>query len=262
MWRRFSRLRNLARARWDAVLAAPGGEEHVARGAAAGAFAAMIPAFGLHLALALGTALLARGSLAAAAASLPPHRQPARPCRRVAARLRAWTMADPRRLFGTGVAAGLDAHPLAGGRRGAGRWRPARRDGGPSRILRRAAGARRPRRTARQRFERPALRSFERRRRSGVRRGPAPGRRRSSSTRKGLRLRGGLHAGQGVRARALAGERRQWRRLFVRCFGGNGTVRENAAGDVLASLTTMVWNAPSKSWTGGAPWPTPRSTAA
>ena len=41
-------------------------------------------------------------------------------------------------------------------------------------------------------------------------------------------------------------------RLFVRCFGGDGTVRENAAGDVLASLTTMVWNAPSKSWTGGA----------
>jgi hypothetical protein len=29
-------------------------------------------------------------------------------------------------------------------------------------------------------------------------------------------------------------------------------VRENAAGDVLASLTTMVWNIPSKSWTGGA----------
>ncbi|HYI84930.1 MAG TPA: hypothetical protein VEX11_17195 [Acetobacteraceae bacterium] len=41
-------------------------------------------------------------------------------------------------------------------------------------------------------------------------------------------------------------------RLFVRCFCGDGTVRENAAGDVLASLTTMVWNAPSKSWTGGA----------
>jgi hypothetical protein len=41
-------------------------------------------------------------------------------------------------------------------------------------------------------------------------------------------------------------------RLFVPCFGGgDGTVRENAAGDVLASLTTMVWNAPSKSWTGG-----------
>ena len=41
-------------------------------------------------------------------------------------------------------------------------------------------------------------------------------------------------------------------RIFVRCFGGDGTVRENAAGDVLPSLTTMVWNAPSKSWTGGA----------
>ena len=41
-------------------------------------------------------------------------------------------------------------------------------------------------------------------------------------------------------------------RLFVRCFGGDGIVRENVAGDVLASLTTMVWNAPSKSWTGGA----------
>ncbi len=41
----------------------------MARGAAAGAFAAMVPAFGLHLALALGTALLARGSLAAAAAT-------------------------------------------------------------------------------------------------------------------------------------------------------------------------------------------------
>jgi hypothetical protein len=39
-------------------------------------------------------------------------------------------------------------------------------------------------------------------------------------------------------------------RLFVRCIDGAGTVRENAAGDVLVSLTTMVWNAPSKSWTG------------
>jgi len=28
--------------------------------------------------------------------------------------------------------------------------------------------------------------------------------------------------------------------LFVRCFGGDGAVRENAAGDVLASLTTKV----------------------
>ena len=41
-------------------------------------------------------------------------------------------------------------------------------------------------------------------------------------------------------------------RLFMRCFRGDGVVRENAGGDVLASLTTMVWNAPSKSWTGGA----------
>ena len=66
-------------------------------------------------------------------------------------------------------------------------------------------------------------------------------------------------------------------RLFVPCFGGDGIVRENAAGDVLASLTTMVWNAPSKSWTGGPtiadaslnrrmtaagePWPSRRSGA-
>jgi hypothetical protein len=41
-------------------------------------------------------------------------------------------------------------------------------------------------------------------------------------------------------------------RLFVRRFDGSGTVRENVTGDVLASLTTMAWNAPSKSWTGGA----------
>ncbi len=40
-------------------------------------------------------------------------------------------------------------------------------------------------------------------------------------------------------------------RLFLRCFGGEGTVRENAAGDVLASLTTMQWNVPSISWAGG-----------
>ena len=48
-------------------------------------------------------------------------------------------------------------------------------------------------------------------------------------------------------------------RPLVRCFGGDGTVRENAAGDVLASLTTMVWNAPSKPCGPAArPWPTPR----
>ena len=41
-------------------------------------------------------------------------------------------------------------------------------------------------------------------------------------------------------------------RLFVRCFGGGGILRENVGGDVLASLTTMVWNAPSKAWIGGA----------
>lgn len=29
-------------------------------------------------------------------------------------------------------------------------------------------------------------------------------------------------------------------------------VRDNTADDVLSSLTTMVWNAPSKAWTGGA----------
>jgi len=69
MRRRFSRLRSLARTRWESVLASPGGAEHVARGAAAGAFAAMIPAFGLHVVLALGAALLARGSLAAAGAA-------------------------------------------------------------------------------------------------------------------------------------------------------------------------------------------------
>jgi hypothetical protein len=38
----------------------------------------------------------------------------------------------------------------------------------------------------------------------------------------------------------------------VRCSGGDGSVRGNAAGDVLASLTTMLWNAPSKAWAGGA----------
>ena len=41
-------------------------------------------------------------------------------------------------------------------------------------------------------------------------------------------------------------------RLFVRCFDAAMNVRENLAGDVLASLTTMQWNAPSKAWTGGA----------
>ena len=41
-------------------------------------------------------------------------------------------------------------------------------------------------------------------------------------------------------------------RLFVRCFDAAMNVRENLAGDVLASLTTMLWNVPAKAWTGGA----------
>jgi hypothetical protein len=41
-------------------------------------------------------------------------------------------------------------------------------------------------------------------------------------------------------------------RLFVRCFDAAMAVREDLAGDVLASLTTMQWNAPAKAWTGGA----------
>jgi uncharacterized protein (DUF2062 family) len=64
-----ARLWRLARTRWDALLATPDGAGRITRGAAAGAFAAMIPAFGLHLCIALGVAFLARGSLAAAAAA-------------------------------------------------------------------------------------------------------------------------------------------------------------------------------------------------
>ncbi|MBX6741341.1 MAG: hypothetical protein IRY87_04740 [Acetobacteraceae bacterium] len=41
-------------------------------------------------------------------------------------------------------------------------------------------------------------------------------------------------------------------RLFVRCFDAAMAVREDVAGDALASLTTMQWNAPAKAWTGGA----------
>jgi hypothetical protein len=41
-------------------------------------------------------------------------------------------------------------------------------------------------------------------------------------------------------------------RLFVRCFDAAINVHENLVADVLASLTTMQWNAPSKAWTGGA----------
>ncbi|GIX10681.1 MULTISPECIES: hypothetical protein [Acetobacterales] len=42
-------------------------------------------------------------------------------------------------------------------------------------------------------------------------------------------------------------------RLFVRCFDAASNIRENIPGDVLASLTTMQWNAPAKGWNAGAP---------
>ena len=42
-------------------------------------------------------------------------------------------------------------------------------------------------------------------------------------------------------------------RLFVRVFDGAGNVREDIAGDVLASITTMQWNGPAKGWNAGAP---------
>jgi hypothetical protein len=41
-------------------------------------------------------------------------------------------------------------------------------------------------------------------------------------------------------------------RLFVRCFDAAMTVREDIAGDVLASLATVLWNVPAKAWTGRA----------
>ena len=42
-------------------------------------------------------------------------------------------------------------------------------------------------------------------------------------------------------------------RLFVRVFDGAANVRENIAGDVLASITTMQWNGPARGWNAGAP---------
>ncbi|MGK7871150.1 hypothetical protein [Falsiroseomonas sp. E2-1-a20] len=42
-------------------------------------------------------------------------------------------------------------------------------------------------------------------------------------------------------------------RLFVRVFDGAGNVREDIAGDVLASITTMQWNGPAKGWNASAP---------
>jgi hypothetical protein len=41
-------------------------------------------------------------------------------------------------------------------------------------------------------------------------------------------------------------------RIFVRCFDAAMNVRENVAGDALASITTLLWNVPAKAWTGGA----------
>jgi hypothetical protein len=42
-------------------------------------------------------------------------------------------------------------------------------------------------------------------------------------------------------------------RLFVRPFDAAGNIRADVAGDVLASLTTMLWNGPAKGWSAGAP---------
>jgi hypothetical protein len=64
---------------------------------------------------------------------------------------------------------------------------------------------------------------------------------------KGFRLRGGCTQAKEFALADWLVNGVDGGRLFVRCFGGDGTVRENAAGDVLASLTTMVWNIPSKS---------------
>ncbi|WP_376088103.1 DUF2062 domain-containing protein [Roseomonas sp. CCTCC AB2023176] len=54
---------------WAGLLASPGGPSKVARGIGAGAFAAMLPAFGLHLIFAATAAFLVRGSLPAAGAA-------------------------------------------------------------------------------------------------------------------------------------------------------------------------------------------------
>jgi uncharacterized protein (DUF2062 family) len=60
-------LRQQARIRWERLLASPGGPQAVTRGIAAGAAAAMLPAFGAHLLFAGLFALLLRGSLPVAA---------------------------------------------------------------------------------------------------------------------------------------------------------------------------------------------------
>lgn len=58
-----------ARGALSSALASPGGPSFLARGAAAGTFAAMVPAFGLHLVLAVAVAFALRGSRPVAVAS-------------------------------------------------------------------------------------------------------------------------------------------------------------------------------------------------
>jgi hypothetical protein len=62
-------LRARARAEWDRLLASPEEAGRLARGVGAGGFAAMLPAFGLHVLIALAVAWLSRGSRPAAAAA-------------------------------------------------------------------------------------------------------------------------------------------------------------------------------------------------
>ena len=42
-------------------------------------------------------------------------------------------------------------------------------------------------------------------------------------------------------------------RVFVQMFDGAGNVRADITGDVLASITTMLWNGPAKGWNARAP---------
>ena len=65
----FRRFRARTGAAWRGLLDSPEGPGRLARGIAAGAFAAMVPAFGLHVVIALAVAWLARGSRAVAAAA-------------------------------------------------------------------------------------------------------------------------------------------------------------------------------------------------
>ncbi len=41
-------------------------------------------------------------------------------------------------------------------------------------------------------------------------------------------------------------------RIFVRYFDAAMDMRENVVSDMLASITTLLWNVPSRAWTGGA----------